>query len=158
DYTFRDAYTSQAVTAGVTPVVVTLDGSGVPYGAGVPSPTAYRQNGVAVAIAGKSGMPVVLTQAIRGGVLGNEVTDYRLQVTVLSASGAVVPNTFPVSIQDPAVGGWTPIQELTLGQTSRAFPLDHFLKDHLSQVGLRLNVLDINSSTGLDSLRMKLDV
>jgi hypothetical protein len=158
DYTFQDVYTGQAVTAGVTPMAVSLDSQGVPFGDAAPSPTVYRKNGVAVALAGDSGVPVMLTQAIRGGVLGNQVSDFRLEVTVLSASGAVVPGTFPISIQNPTVGGWTFLQSLALGQTSNAFSLDGFLKGQLVQQGLRLNVLDINSLTGLDSLQVKLDV
>lgn len=165
DDTFTDAFTGLPQTDGTRAVAVSLDGAGFPIdGTETGASPTYSQNVLAVTVAADTGKPVVLTQGMPG-ILGNQVKDYHLQVTILAADPqeGVLPATIPVDFrQETASRPARHLGDLALNVPSDATSLDPDLKDVSGQMAFRLWVLGNVGSTDpsllLDSLQVKLDV
>jgi hypothetical protein len=162
DDNFTDAFTSGSVIDGTAAVATVLDSTGSPIGPGVASATSYGQQGLLMALTG-DGRPVVLTEAIPRGVPGNQVKDYRLQVTVqeadVNAGSQPLPATFPVWLYSSKRGlGYAP-HNVSLGQPSDAFVLDTDLKGVAGQHALFVGAGTFASTTTtFSALTMRLDV
>lgn len=147
--TFNDAFTDVAVTDGILPAAVTLDPiSGLPTGtAQAFAPPKYSQQGILTAVAA-SGNVAVLTQSMSEGIVGNQVKDYWLRVTI---SRADLP-AGPVATPFPAwfvfqPGTFVPLHDVgQLGQPLAAVPLDSYLKGVDGQVVFWIYAYNISTS------------
>jgi hypothetical protein len=161
DDTFIDAFTGATVADGVIPAIGALDPtSGLPWG--VPQavfvPAKYMQQGLLTSV-GASERIVVLTQAMSGGVVGDQVKDYWLRVTINRADLATGPvaTPFPAWLVTRA-GSMYPLQNVTrLGQPLAAVLLDPYLKGQYGQQIFWVCVYDSGSTHLLASLAVTLE-
>jgi hypothetical protein len=161
DHGFGDACTGAPVVDGMALAYLPLDptsGLPEPPSATTFGPVIYMQQGQLTSV-GPFGAVFVLTQAMSGPIVGDQVKDYWLRVTIKGADLATGPvaTPFPAWLETSA-GIFDPLQNVTqLGQPLAAVSLDPYLKGMHGQQIFWVWAYDSSATQQLASLSVTLE-
>jgi RNA polymerase sigma factor (sigma-70 family) len=158
---FTDAFSRKRIVDGTATEVLTLRSDGDVTAPGKRQGAQFRQNGIALALAPGSA-PVLLTQPLPDGVLGNRMRGYRVRATILEArlgsgkEAGAEPAT--LTLFDKVL----PLGDLGPGRSSAWSELDRNLQDQkgplLARVALGPPSADPFAPATVAHLRLRIEV